>query len=114
MKLIIGGRQQGKTAELIKHSAETGNYILVHDKNRAAIVAKQAKIMGFDIPYPVTVSEMVNRGHFRGSYIRRDGLLVDDLDLVIRQLFDGIEINEATVNKDSIECITFLKHTLNI
>ena len=47
MKLIIGDRKQGKTAELIKHSAETGNYILVHDNNRARIVAKQAKDMGF-------------------------------------------------------------------
>lgn len=108
MKLIIGGRQTGKTTELIKHSAETGNYILVHDNNSARIVAKQAKDMGFYIPYPVTVSEMCNRGYFRGSSIRRDGLLVDDLDLILHTLFGGIEIKEATINNENIERITFL------
>lgn len=108
MKLIIGGRQTGKTTELIKHSAETGNYILVPNMNHAKNIAYQARSMGFDIPYPVTLSEMRNNNKFIGSSIRRDGILVDDLDLVIRQLFDGIEINEATVNNENIERITFL------
>ena len=58
MKKIIGGRGTGKSTELIRRSADTGNYIVVPTKRRANHLFKQAKDMGINIPYPVTWDEI--------------------------------------------------------
>ena len=42
MKKIIGGRGTGKSTELIRRSADTGNYIVVPSKRRANHLFKQA------------------------------------------------------------------------
>lgn len=94
---IIGKRCSGKTTRLIKRSAKEGKYILTATKLMARCIADQAKDMGLDIPFPVTVDEYLRGNKFRGSSIRRDGLLIDDLELVLQTLFSGIPIHEVTL-----------------
>lgn len=103
--IITGGRGTGKTALLIKHSAETGRYILVTNSNRAEGIYKQAKAMGYNIPYPITVSEFKTGEHggFVGSSIRRDGLLVDDMNDVLNRMFNGIPIHGLTIDEDDLK-----------
>ena len=96
-KYLIGERCSGKTTRLIERSAKEGIYILVANKEMARCVADQAKEMGLDIPFPVTVGEYLRGNKFQGSSIRRDGLLIDDLDMVLDLLFRGIPIREVTL-----------------
>lgn len=97
MNIIIGKRCSGKTTELIKESAEKQIYILVGTRHRAEALANRAKDMGLDIPFPVTIEEYLKGSKFRGSCIRRDGLLIDDADDVLQQIFAGIPIREVTI-----------------
>ena len=97
MNVVIGERCSGKTTRLIERSAKEGIYILVANKEMARCVADQAKDMGLEIPYPVTVGEYLRGNKFQGSSIRRDGLLIDDLDMVLDLLFRGIPIREVTL-----------------
>lgn len=96
-KYLIGERCSGKTTRLIERSAKEGIYILAPTKNTARCIADQAKEMGLDIPFPLTVGEYLRGNKFQGSSIRRDGLLIDDLDMVLHQLFGGIPIREVTL-----------------
>ena len=97
MEIIYKGRGQGKTAELIKRSAETGTYIVVSNRNHALNIVRQAQEMGYDnIPFPITIEEVVRYG-FRGTYIQR--VLVDDADLIIQQLLDPVECETITLTK---------------
>ena len=97
--IITGGRGTGKTAMLIKHSAETGQYILVTNSDRARGIYKQAKAMGYKIPYPITVAEFKIGGGFVGSSIRKDGLLVDDMNDVFNYMFNSIPVHEFTIDE---------------
>lgn len=94
---LIGESRSGKTTRLIERSAKEGIYILVANKEIARCVADQAKEMGLDIPYPVTLDEYLRGNKFQGSSIRRDGLLIDDLDMVLDLLFRGIPIRGVTL-----------------
>ena len=107
MNVVIGERCSGKTTRLIERSAKEGIYILAPTKNMARCIVDQAKGMGLEIPYPITVGEYLRGNKFQGSSIRRDGLLIDDLDMVLHQLFGGIPIREVTLtdrgNVDKLE-----------
>ena len=96
MQITIGERCSGKTTKLIKRSAAEGSYILVATKCQAEKIAKQAREMGFDIPYPVTVEDYF-KYKFRGSDITRKGILIDEVDLVLQYIFAGIPIREITL-----------------
>lgn len=109
MNIYVGGRRSGKSVTLIKKSAETGAYILVATKCQARAVYRQAKEMGYDIPFPVTVSEITTGGnYFNNSYMKKHGLLIDELRLVLDIAFCGIPIRGATLNLDSITNIKYL------
>lgn len=97
MNIVIGKRCSGKTTRLIERSAKEGIYILVANKAMARCIADQAKEMGLDIPFPVTLDEYLRGNKFQGSSIRWDGLLIDDLDMVLNRMFRGIPIREITL-----------------
>lgn len=97
-EILIGKGGTGKTTELIKKSAESGIYILVANRRRAEILVEQAKAMKLYIPFPVTLQEWLRSDNrFHGSSIRRDGLLIDDIDSVIEELFSPIDIKAVTL-----------------
>lgn len=58
MDIYVGARRSGKTATLIKKSAETGAYIVAPSRCMADYIRKQANDMGYDIPEPFSVEEI--------------------------------------------------------
>lgn len=94
---IIGERRSGKTTELIRRSAETGAYILVANKSTASLIFKQAKMNDYDIPYPITINEVLS-GNI-SNYVMSKGILIDELDIILSGLFNGVPIRAATITK---------------
>lgn len=106
MKITIGERCSGKTTRLILRSASEWSYILASNRMRAKEIVETARSMGLIIPHPITVKDLYS-GKFRGSIIREKGILIDELDDVIKVIFSGIPINEVTIN--ARENISFLR-----
>ena len=50
MDIIVGGRETGKTVELIKRCAETGAVIFVLTYQRAEYIESLANGLGYNIP----------------------------------------------------------------
>lgn len=94
---IYTGRRNGKTLKLIEMSAETGTYILVSDHQRARNLFKYAQENGYNIPYPVTMSEM-----YRRQSPNTREVLVDDVEDILRKYFHA-EIKAVTIDGDSIQ-----------
>lgn len=109
MKIIIGERCSGKTTTLIMKSAATQTYILTATKERAKCLFDMARKMDLNMPFPTTVSEFLRNG-YQGSSIRRDGLLIDDADDVLKTIFRGIPIHEITMTyRDNITYLEDLR-----
>lgn len=104
MQIIIGGRGSGKTAELIKRSAESGAYIIVSSRARASQIADQARAMGYDIPFPVTLEEYYRSHGFAGSSIRRDGVYIDNVEDILGRMLPEIEVKTftCTIDQDTV------------
>lgn len=64
-------------------------------------IMQLAQQMNLSIPYPITVEEMA-LGRIEGTSIKRDGVLVDNAELVLQQLL-GTKINTLTVSIDEEE-----------
>lgn len=94
----IGERCSGKTTKLIERSAKEGLYILTGTKNQADYIFRKAKEMNLAIPYPLCINEFLLNGYFVDSSIIRDGMLIDELDVVLSGLFNGIPIREVTIS----------------
>ena len=100
-KLILGDRQSGKTTELIKESARTGAYIVVSCRKEAHNVFGSAKELGLNIPFPLTVAEVIYESP--SSYIFQKGILIDNLERILCRLFKYITINAATVDCTALD-----------
>lgn len=100
-KLILGDRQSGKTIELIKESARTGAYIVVSCRKEAHNVFGSAKELGLNIPFPLTVAEVIYESP--SSYIFQKGILIDNLERILCRLFNYITINAATVDCTALD-----------
>lgn len=97
-KILQGGRSSGKSLALIQESARTGIYIMVANRKRALQLSGQARKMGYNIPFPVTVQEWLQSpDRFGGSVIRRDGVYIDDVEDVFREIFWPLKINAVTM-----------------
>lgn len=107
--VYVGGRGDGKTLRMIKRSAETRSTIVVLNSKHVERIKVMAKKLGYDIPEPMGISQ------FRDDYYRvgrdfRNGVLIDDFDLIIRDLFKGVPINAITVTNDNeVKNTTFIK-----
>ena len=108
---IIGKRQSGKTTELIKRSAETGAIIVAATMIQADAIYYEATTMGFDIPRPISIRVLQNiisgqRKPYTYNELKTKGLLVDELQLLFRQLFNSIPVNAVTVTNYQDKIIT--------
>lgn len=99
MKSFIGERGSGKTTALIKESHETGKYILVSNRIQAAHIFKAASKLGFKIPYPITLLELMSRGIYK--HIRREGVLVDEAPTILEQVLDA-KIHMFTATQEEV------------
>lgn len=99
MEIYISGRQFGKTTMLIKESARTGSTIAVATYEMARHVVVQARLLGLEIPQPVTYADIFR--NYRENKTKR--YLVDELQLMLSQL----NIDICTVDTEPIR---FLNH----
>lgn len=101
MKIVQMNRGRGKTVYLIKKSAEFKYPIICCSETQRRIIKNTAKEMGLDIPDPIPFNSINFKEKLRGlNYF--DKLLIDDLEYVLKRLFDK-DIYAATVTCDSQE-----------
>jgi hypothetical protein len=94
MKTHIIPRGKGKTTELIKKSAESGDYIVCHQLAEVNRIQMEARRMGLRIPLPITYDEFLKkRYHSKGI----SGFLIDNADMFLQSLSD-VPINNITVS----------------
>lgn len=108
---IYKKRCTGKTTELIKRSAETGAYIVVATGAMAKCVKYQAEYMGYKIPNPMGLkyfNNVMTSGDIERTGERIDilqkGILVDELQLILNNLFGGVQVHAVTITDYSGEC----------
>jgi hypothetical protein len=94
METLIISRGKGKTTELIKKSAETGNYIVCHSLDEANRIQSKAQDMGLKIPLPITYDEFLKKRYY-GKGI--GGFLIDNADMFLQSL-SNVPINSITVS----------------
>ena len=91
--MIIGGKRYcGKSTELIKISNINKTPIVVKDRTRARFLKELAKEMKLDIPEPLIYYE---KEKFIGT---RNGILIDDLEDILQDIFRGNRILEMTTS----------------
>lgn len=93
MEKIIMQRGYGKTTQLIKKSAKSGDYIVCHRLDEAKQIKYEAKQMGLDIPLPITYSEFVEK-RYHGRKI--SGFLIDNLEMFLQYL-SSVPVNVITM-----------------
>jgi hypothetical protein len=93
MEKIIMKRGCGKTTQLIKKSAKSGNYIVCHAFDEANRIQYEAKQMGLDIPLPITYAEFIEK---RYSSRNISGFLIDNLEMFLQYL-SKVPINAVTM-----------------
>ena len=90
MKIIRAERGEGKTTELIKQSARDGSYILCMNKANAHHIYEMSREMGFNIPFPITTSDLPLRGY-------ESSVLIDEIDYVLPGLI-GTRVDVITTS----------------
>ena len=104
MKKIIGTRGSGKTTKLIKQGAKE-NYVIMTATNRQAEnVRKRADELGLNI-LATSVENIINdNGIKRGSVLailmQKNGILIDDADLVLTRILSGVTIKGISLTDD--------------
>ena len=83
MRIIHRGRAQGKTCEAIKHSAQTGSYIVCANMKECDRVFRQAGQMGLSIQFPITFSEFIERCYYSAGI---KGFVIDNADALLQSL----------------------------
>lgn len=106
MICIVGTRGSGKTAELLKFSADSGIPIAVHDSNRATSLHMLMDMLDIDAPDPIVIGNGVYGGRPSCSLAMecgKDGLapvLVDGLESFFGAM--GLRADVVTVNADAL------------
>lgn len=85
IEIIARPRGCGKTTELIKISARTGDYIISPCRSTVIRTMEMAEKMELKIPKPFTYEEFLSES-WRGLDI--NGFLIDDLDLLLYRLLE--------------------------
>lgn len=105
-KFIIKKRGKGKTTDLIKRSAETGEVIICKDFNRCRLVVKIAEDLKCLIPRPMFVKEIFKEQgratlHERCRKSTTGKVLIDDVDDVLEALI-GVPCAVVTGSPDEV------------
>lgn len=95
MKIIAKPRRMGKTTEIIKRAAKDFGYIVCLSHAECHRIAKQAKELTLDIPFPLTFDEYIG-GHFHGKGIK--SFHIDNADWLLSIFSKGVPIETVTFN----------------
>jgi hypothetical protein len=97
MKVIARARQEGKTEELIKMSADTGCVIVCLSMVESEQIRKRAIELGLTIPRPATYFELMARD----KSVRGSKLLIDNAELLLERIInEKIEAITVTVDQN--------------
>ena len=104
MKIIIGARGSGKTTKLIKQAAKENSVIMTTTNRQAENVRKQADELGLTVSV-IPVENIINgNGINRGSVLavlmQKNGILIDDADLVLTRILSGVTIKGISLTDD--------------
>lgn len=108
MKITISEKGTGKTTNLIKRCFEENQkpnnltYIVCASRQDVEYVAKMAKKLNINIPFPMSFRELLR--HSGRGYIRN--ILIDDFDLCLRQIspFNILEITARDRESETKHC----------
>lgn len=96
MKLIVGNRASGKTTKAIETSAREWKYIIVRDFSETRSIVQKAKEMKLDIPYPITIDELLSY-NLKQTSMKVDGIIIDNALDVLQKIIN-VPITLATIN----------------
>lgn len=102
MKKIIGERGSGKTTKLIKQAAKENSVIMTATNAQANNIHKQAEELGLNI-VTTSVEYIINNFDNRSvlaALIRKNGILIDDADLVLTRILSDITIKGISLTDD--------------
>ena len=98
MEIYIGGRRNGKTYKAIQLSAEKQMPIVCWNSHQLMKIKHMAYKTGTRIPEPILAENV--RKKVIGN---RRGLIIDDLDILLRRIFDDnvyyATMEDCTVSK---------------
>lgn len=89
-------RGTGKTYQLIKLSAETGDTIICTRIEECNKIDLDAQEMGLLIPFPLTYNEFINK-RYLGKHIK--GFLIDNIELLIQEMCN-VPVNAITISSE--------------
>lgn len=92
MKIINLGRGQGKTTRLLYASEFNDVPILCASYAQKNLLVSQAEKLNLKIPEPVVVGELIS-GKYQSKRTLNNGLLVDEVPMVLQQLLNSIGVN---------------------
>ena len=98
MRLIAGNKASGKTTKAIEASAREWKYIVAKDFSEVRNIVQKAKEMKLDIPYPVTIDELLGYNLNRTS-MKVDGIIIDNALDVLQKIIN-VPITLATINME--------------
>lgn len=113
MKIILGERYSGKTTNLIAASAATGSTIVTAGNNLKTGILCNAKQMGLCIPDPITLRELKDMpSRFRQDKFMENGIIIDDIELMLSSLFYGLPIERVSLTTNGINKVEFFPSLL--
>lgn len=98
-KLIGFGRCLGKTTMAILESHATGNRILVANQKMAENTFGMAQELGYTIPYPICVNDLVRTPH---AYSSEEHLIIDNIEMVLQEMIYN-PVDTITFDNRSID-----------
>ena len=98
-KLIGFGRCLGKTTMAILESHATGSRILVATQKMAENTFGMAQELGYAIPYPICVNDLVRTPHV---YSTEEHLIIDNVEMVLQEMIYN-PVDTITFDNRSIE-----------
>ena len=99
MKVITGGRGEGKTTKIIELCAKNFGYIVCADHRRSRYISDLATTMGLDIPFPITFHDFVENRYYD---LGINEFLIDDAHELIQYL-SNVPVSAISVCTDSTE-----------
>ena len=104
MKKIIGARGSGKTTKLIEQAAKENYVIMTTTNAQADNVHKRADELGLTVLVTsvenIISSNGINRGSVLAVLMQKNGILIDDADLVLTRILSGVTIKGISLTDD--------------
>lgn len=103
MKKIIGTRGSGKTTKLIEQAAKENSVIMTTTTHQADNIRKRADELGLNV-VATSINGILNNNNVKSgivleSLMRKNGILIDDADLVLARL-----LSDVTIKGISLTC----------